>query len=290
MEFEQAWGVAQLVPEPAMQPLVPDRGGYTLTMRECAGADETLVALAQEVSGIPGPGHRLHAGWGSFRNLDIAAARRSRWLLLLDVNAHQFRVWDAVARVLPAARDAADFVQRVVPELPHVPRLRQFADSAERWLRGDLERPGSWLFEGTPERFEHMRELFAAGRAATACMDLRGGRNAGTGPFAALAERLRAAGEQAGVEVDTLYVSNIPWMLSQATGFFGESHEPHTPEHAASVLQSVHENLAQIAPQFRWVVQAMHLRADATPENLQWLTQLQPPDAFLAQENWQSLR
>lgn len=84
------WHVNRVLPDRLLPPLEPDRGGYTLTMRECSGSEQVLEWLAQEP---PDPGKaRVHVGWGSFRNLDVAGARRSGWILLLDVNRHQFRV------------------------------------------------------------------------------------------------------------------------------------------------------------------------------------------------------
>lgn len=263
-------------------PLSPDRGGYTLTMRECAGSEEALALLEKE--GDPAA-QRLHVGWGSFRNLDLVAARRSAAALLLDVNVHQHRVWEAVRAALIASADAPAFIEDVVPKLPHTPRLRQFADATLGWLRGDLERSGSWLCEAHPERFRHVRSLFAAGRVATASLDLRGG-GPGSPRFDHLAHELQAFRREAGLALDTVYVSNIPWMLAQPLGFFGESHEPFLAERHLSALQNVRAHLSLFVRQASWVVSAMRLRADASPDNLQWTTELLRPDEFLAADAW----
>lgn len=261
-------------------PLSPDRGGYTLTMRECRGAEETLAFLEQEEAGT----ERLHLGWGSFRNLDLVAVRRSAAALLLDVNLHQIRVWEAVRAALAESADAPAFIEAVVPKLPHAPRLRQFSDSTLGWLRGDLERAGSWLCAARPERFRHVRALFGAGRVATASLDLRGG-NPGGRRFALLAHELQTTG----LALDTVYISNIPWMLAQPLGFFGESHEPFLAERHLSALQNVHAHLSLFIRQASWVVSAMRLRADASPDNLQWTTELLRPDEFFAADAWAAL-
>lgn len=282
-----SWSVGNLLPLPEMKPMAPDRGGYTLTMRECAGSEECLAFLESETDGN-GSGARLHIGWGSFRNLDVIAARRSRWALLLDVNLHQFRVWEAVRRALQIAADPMAFVEAVTSLLPTQPRLRQFSTSTHTWLRGEFERPGSWLFEARPDRYRHVRAIFGEGRLATACADLRAPRPAdGEGWFDALANRLQHAPAE-GAVTDTLYVSNIPWMLAQPTGFFGESHAPFAVA-GTSLLQQVRSNLAATAKPFRHVVSAMRLRPDATADNLQWFTEIQRPAAFLDERNWSGL-
>jgi len=265
-------------------PLAPDRGGYTLTMRECAGAEEALAVLEQEAETLDPGEMRLHLGWGSFRNLDLVAARRSGAALLLDVNVHQVRVWEAVRAALIGSADASAFIGQVVPKLPHAPRLRQFSESTPGWLRGDLERPGSWLCAARPERFRHVRELFAAGRVATASLDLRGGSPGGR-RFDFLAHELQTTG----LALDTVYLSNIPWMLAQPLGFFGENHEPFLAEPRLSPLQNVHAHLGRFIRRARWVVSAMRLRADASPDNLQWTTELLRPEEFFAADAWSAL-
>jgi hypothetical protein len=261
--------IAELLPEGLSAPIAPDRGGYTVTMRESAGTDETLAALAGEGASA----ERIHVGWGSFRNLDIAVARRSVGLLLLDINLHQFRVWDAVRVALldPACVDAEAFVELVEPLLPKEPRLRQFVPSTRDWLMSDLDRPGSWLGDG----FEWVRDLFRAGRVATGCIDLRDGGDL----FARFAERLE------GQSLDTLYVSNLPWMLAQGESFFGEIVQSG-PEEVAQARA----NLALIAPRFVHVIEAGHLAADSRPDDLQWQTRALAPSAFLAEEYWEPLR
>jgi len=269
-------------------PLSPDRGGYTLTMRECAGAEEALAFLEQQGAPRDPGGERLHLGWGSFRNLDLVAARRSAAALLLDVNVHQVRVWEAVRAALPGSADAPAFIEDVVAKLPQKPRLRQFADTALGWLQGDLERPGSWLCEAHPERFQHVRRLFAAGRVATASLDLRGG-GPGSRRFDLLAHELQAARRDAGLALDTVYISNIPWMLAQPLGFFGESHEAFLAQPQLSPLENVHAHLSRFIRQASWVVSAMRLRADAGPDNLQWATELLRSEEFLAADAWEAL-
>lgn len=264
--------------------MAPDRGGYTLTMRECQGSEEALRALATPAQGAQTETQapRLHMGWGSFRNLDIVAARRSAWALLVDVNLHQFRVWSAVEAALAQAsvRTAEHFIDALLPLLPTAPRLRQFSASTRQWLRSDLERPGSWMSLDAPERFDWVQQLFCQGRVLRACLDMRGGPQ-GQGTFAELRHRLDQAVSEGRLRADTLYVSNLPWILAQPIGFFGERHEAHMPQGSHSAGRSVWQNLAELAPAFDTVTSAASLRADATADNLQWETHCLRPEAFL---------
>lgn len=268
------WDLRELIGKAAMEPLRTGRGGYTLTMRECQGAEEVLARLAAERTTRDAPGSRLHLGWGSFRNLDIVAARRSAWALLLDVNLHQFEVWDAVFGALAAAPDGPAFIEALLERLPTEPPLRQFAADTRRWLTADRERPGSWLYRDAPERYSHVKRLLEGRRVATGCVDLRGGGDDGGNTVLGLARRVELAEAAGYVVFDTLYVSNIPWMLQQPVGFFGETHADHLPADAADVGRQVRSNLLSLASRCRWVISAARLRSDATPDNLHWTTEL----------------
>ena len=263
-------------------PLHTGRGGYTLTMRECQGAEGVIAELARDAATPARVPPRLHVGWGSFRNLDIVAARRSDWVLLLDVNVHQLRLWRIVLGSLEASVDSRAFIRRLAESLPSAPRPRQFSGDTGRWLSGDLERPGSWLFLPAPERFEHIRRLVSEGRITTGCMDLRGGGLAKTNAIEHLADRIRHLQASQRLTLDTLYVSNIPWMLRQPVGFFGETHVDFLPAGTGGTPELPDRNLAALTCLCRWVVSACRLRADACPGNLQWVTELklcrgQPP-------------
>src|SRR5690606_17528254 len=85
------WSVKELLPAVQMGPMTPDRGGYTVTVRAGAGAAEVFARLGALAAQEAAARARVHMGWGSFRYLDLMAARGSCWGLLCDVNIHQFR-------------------------------------------------------------------------------------------------------------------------------------------------------------------------------------------------------
>ncbi len=277
------WSVKDLLPDRQTQPLRPDRGGYTRTMREDAGAESCLRQLEQQAMGAAAGDGRLHLGWGSFRNLDIMAIRRSAWGLLCDINFHQFRVWDAVEQAIRDAVDGEDFVGRVVDVLPREPRLRQFGDCTRAWLLEDANRKGSWLSHRHPERFNHVKKLFAEGNIARLCLDMRGeGDGNGGEAFADLARKISLAGNDSQVWLDTLYLSNVPWMLAQPRGFFGEAHSDFLGDPAHAVIPLVFTNLRHVADHARWIVAACRLAPCSTAENLQWQTEVFDPRGFEA--------
>lgn len=277
--------ILHLLPAGLPPPIAPDRGGYTVTMRESSGAEDVLDRLsARDPKALP-----VHVGWGSFRNLDIAAIRRSAGVVLLDINLHQFRVWDAVGAALgdPACVDAKAFVDRVVPLLPHRPQLRQFMSSTEDWLLADCERPGSWLCADRPERFSHIRSLFRDGKVVTGCIDMRATGCAGI--FATLRERMDAVARQERIAFDTLYVSNLPWMLAQEEDFFGEEIGLPAEVIVGASLRRARENLSVIAGCFRHVISAGRLAQSSSPSDYQWQTELLAPAAFLDLGYWSEL-
>jgi hypothetical protein len=282
------WTLGQLIGQDWTPPLHTDRGGYTVTMRETSGSEQVIRALRQKsLSNTTNTG-KLHLGWGSFRNLDIMAARQCQWGLLLDINIHQFTVWDAVFEALRQTDRQEDFVDCVVPLIPDSPKPRQFANSTSHWLKADFLRPDSWLNFEHPDRFSHIQRMVIEGRIITACLDMRGSTNGHSPLFDELAQNLKVAREL-GVSLDTLYVSNIPWMLNQQEGFFGESHQLHLHDQSVQATRQAKHNLQKIVQEECHIISAMHLTPTATAENLHWDTRLYTPAQFFSDAVWQEM-
>lgn len=258
------------------RPLRPDRGGYTVTMREDEGTARALAALRASRRAAP----CIHVGWGSFRNLDIAAARSSASVYLCDINLHQFRVWRAVRQALHGADSPAAFVDAVAPKLPQRPRLRMFSTDVRDWIGRELSRPDSWLNERSTERYRHIRELFETGAVRVLQLDLATSPDAPLRPFGRLAARLSERASNDGFAVDTVYVSNIPFMLQQAVGFFGEDQSSDGRSVSAS-LHAVRHNLGSLASPAALLITAEHLATTSTNDNLQWRTEVLQLDAYL---------
>lgn len=270
--------ISELLPGYEPSPLDTSRGGYTLTMRECCGTREVLDRLGREqpASGKP---QRLHVGWGSFRNLDIAGVRKSAAVVLLDINIHQFRIWEAVSAALKTSSSPAEFIDTVVPRLPVNPRLRQFNPDTHAWLSSDLTRPGSWLSD--QQRFSWIKDLFGRGQVAGYCLDIRGGVNPQGDLFRQFRSTLKKGGERYGLCADTLYLTNLPWMMKEELGFFGEAHREFSVAGPANAADAVLRNLTEIAPLFSHLITASKLAADSQADNLRWKTECFRPADWL---------
>jgi hypothetical protein len=249
------------LPSRGSQLLHPARGGYTASMREEEGAEDALRLLGESPNdGAP----RLHLGWGSFRNLDIVVARRSRFAILCDVSQRQLDVWSRVAALLALVTTRDRFIDRLPEVLPREPRPRFFGADLRSWLHADSKRPGSWL--GCDERFAFVRELFAADRVALLCIDLRDGGGA-VADLLTCCETVASAGV---ARPDTLYLTNLLYMLAQPRGFFGEAHlDGRVPADLSRVLGHVE----RLGAPFRQVITAHRLREPVDPANLRWVTE-----------------
>jgi len=276
--------VTDLLPLKGSAELDTGRGGYTVTMRESWGTEPVLRRLLWSRASDQTEGGRLHLGWGSFRNLDIIAARQSGYAILCDINVHQFAVWRAVRTAVIEACDGSDFIGRVVPLLPMNPPLRQFHTSTSDWLKADGQRRGSWLNDQAPERFFHIQSLLRNGRIVEFPLDMRSGDGEGN-LFCSLSDSILHYSVLARIRPDTLYVSNIPWMMARPSGFFGEQHRGYLTDGRTALEQARH-NLSLLAPLFSFVVSASRLSPLSSPSDLQWRTELSDANSFLSCEEW----
>jgi hypothetical protein len=249
-------------------------------MREDWGTADVLRRLGT----VPGSIAGMHVGWGSFRNLDIVAARRSCCALVFDINHHQLQVWRAVEEAILAGQSGLDFTVILDRLLPRTPPLRQFSDSTLDWLHGDLARPQSWLWRRKPERFLHVKSLFESGSIGFAALDIRGRSpdpaSVATDPFDTLARRLRQLESRHGIVTDTIYVSNIPYMLRNKSGFYGDDNEKWNLTIADGrgrhrrlpAYERMWWNLEKIARPGTLLISAESLSPRSRADDLQWRT------------------
>ena len=272
----------QIANEICGQALSPDRGGYTITMREDPGTDSVLQQLAAD---DPAPG-RMHMGWGSFRNLDIIAARSSACALIFDLNQHQLVIWHTLAETIVDCGTAEELISRLTIGLPDKPRLRRFTDTVEAWLRSDLGRAESWLCSNNTRHFKYIRGLFRKRAIGIACLDIcecepHRDQPLRTG-FTRLAGTCRQLQSSRGIFPDTLYISNIPYMLRNNSGFFGkpewrwvsDAHSRNDPTTGDTALRKMWDNLRGVVGPGALTVQAAQLAEGFTDEDPQWQTSI----------------
>jgi len=257
----------------------PSRAVYTLTVRE----DRGLEAVFERLANAPKKENSLHLGWGSFRNLDIVAARQSSHALICDINKFQLNIWSAVTQAIRRTESADAFV-RLLPELlPDERPLRQFCASTYDWLLGDLNRAESWLFHAAPDRFEYIRSLFLKEAVAFACLDIRGGKTSGGQPaddgFIELAQLLGGDDPQYGFKLDTIYVTNIPHALKEPNDFFGTPNsdwliqikDEHGACHSLSAYERMWYNLARLCGHETLMIISEYMHPDCDGDK-QWIT------------------
>ncbi len=267
------------LPQVLSKPILPFRGAYTVTMREDEGTADVLDALSSLPDDAEPTIPRLHLGWGSFRNLDIVAARQSSFAIVCDLSLRQIELWSRCKTIIAIAQTAKQFVELFSDTAPAQPPLRRHSTSISAWLGSELGRRQSWL--GSAPAYRHVRQLVLDNRFELLCCDLRDNtRHEGTTLFQQLEQSLQSMLQAGFCRPDTLYLSNIPWMLMNPRGFFGET---HSLDEAEDGFQLMVDNLKKIVPLFYRVVSA-HQQADvSTTVNRQWQTLLYEPAVFFEQ-------
>lgn len=274
--MQQLEYLGAFLPRILSRPILPFRGAYTVTMREdegSAGALDTLSSLLEDVEPtIP----RLHLGWGSFRNLDIVAARKSSYAIVCDLNLRQIELWSRCKAIIALAQTPRHFVELFADTEPTQPPLRRHSSSISDWLGNELSRRQSWL--GSAAAYAHIRQMVLESRFELLCCDLRDyAKQDGATVFQQLGQALRRMRQSGFCQPDTLYLSNIPWMLMNPQGFFGEAHGPGETEDGFRLMVN---NLEEIALLFYRIVSAHRPTDASTTANRQWQTLLYEPTVF----------
>jgi len=271
--------LGEFLPQILSRPILPFRGAYTVTMREDQGTEDVLRALSSSLTGADRDLPRLHLGWGSFRNLDIVAARQSSFAIICDLNLRQIDIWSRFKAIIAVAQTTEQFVELFANTAPTQPKLRRHNESIAAWLGNELVRPHSWL--GSTEAYMHVRKIVLENRFELLCCDLRDQlRHENKSLFQRLSDALLRMRQLRFCEPDTLYLSNIPWMMMNDRGFFGE---PHSASEAANGFGLMIKNLTEIAPSFHHVVSAHRQTNASSPTNRQWQTNLYKPKVLLEQ-------
>lgn len=172
--------------------------------------NETGIAETMEIlSKAPNIAQGGHFGVGGWFNLDVMAARKSRFGVLFDKNPEMVRVHGLTLEILAASKDRQDFVRRFAEKIAIDAAAYDWefreGQKDQSILRDELTRPGSWL--SSDENFDHIWTMAAEGRILSLRTDVRN-----TAVFAAIAVWM----QRRGLRSDTVYLSNILDWLSVA--------------------------------------------------------------------------
>lgn len=258
----------------------PNHGYYSVTLRETEGAQQVLYDLNNnQKENRP----RLHLGWGSYRNLDIIAARNSEYAIICDVSLHQIEMWYLTLSVLRQTKSPKEFIELFCSLTRKNPRPRfplKSGLSFQDWFYLDINREMSWLND--VDSFLHIKNLATEQKIEIVCCDIRDRSTCnGVDFFSDMYQYLEKMKKEKFCFPDTLYVSNLPWMMKNESGFFGEMHteENHGIQFPGYLMML--ENLKIITPLFSKVISAHELASTSTPDSVQWKTQLFDSDDFI---------
>ncbi len=204
------------VPDAAMAAIITDfqalhfNSGFT-------GEDDTIYANSNESNyqtvlesirkarGALNGG--VHIGVSGIQNLDMMAARRSQWGVLIDINKRTGEFFELIGRIFQRypAISREEFKARLVVEMNNYQvggksLLNYFFNSRMSLInfKDDINQEYSWLADD--DRFEYIKQLFLKDRIVTI-----NGNIADQILFAKIADWAR----KYGVRIDTLYLSNV---------------------------------------------------------------------------------
>lgn len=271
--------IGQFLPLRQSNILLPYRGGYTVTMRESEGTFDVLKELADLHKNKTIHEPKLHMGWGSYRNLDIIVASQAEYAILCDVSLRQLDIWSRTFMAINLANTPKEFVNYMTSSLPQQPRPRFFGYSIEYWLEENLKVDGSWLHK--QESFDYIKKMVSQNKIETICCDIREPFNDdNTSMFSQLKSAILEMQQKNICIPNTLYLTNLPWMMKNELGFFGEKHHENKFDMLVG-LRLMLENLKYITPLFDTVVSAHTLAKESSSDNLQWLTHIYKPNDFI---------
>lgn len=274
--------LSEYLPLTQSRVISPIHGYYTVTLRETDGAEKALYELNnRQKDNIS----RLHLGWGSYRNLDIIAARHSDYAIICDVSLHQIEMWHLTLATLRQTKSPKEFIDLFCSLARKNPRPRfpvKSGLSFQDWFYSDLDREMSWL--NNLDAFLHIKNLAMEQKIEIVCCDIRDRSTYnGVDFFSDIHHSLEKMKKENFCFPDTLYVSNLPWMMKNESGFFGEMHTEQNHDIQFPGYFMMLENLKIITPLFSEVISAHELSSISTPDSVQWKTQLFESIDFIAQ-------
>lgn len=260
--------------------ILPNRGGYTATMRESSNSERVLIEL-KEMSFNSDTKKKLHVGWGSYRNLDIIVATKCDYGIICDVSLRQIDLWSKTFSAILLSSTPNDFIETISEILPKNPRPRYFGNSLEEWLKKSQKDLESWLSE--QKKFDYIKNLVKKDRIQLICCDIR--EQDTLHKKSTISELIQSINKLQKKNICypyTLYLTNLPWMMKNEKGFFGENHNLSINNDLGSLgFEYTLNNLKILSPLFKKIISAHKLAHDSKIDNLQWETNIYSSESLI---------
>jgi hypothetical protein len=269
--------LAEYMPMVQSRLLSPLQGGYSATLRETTGLAQVLEALSQKDTAQKNTMPKLHLGWGSYRNLDIAAACQSDYVMICDVSVRQMEMWFSTLAAIRIANNPEEFVKVLATLMKSKTRPRYPIATEpvfEKWLHQDTDRQTSWLHSS--EKYKHIQKLVLEERIEILCCDILE-ENSNNSPhvYDELNRCLSTMKMDGFASPHTVYFSNLAWIMKD-NGHFFDPHANPVPEpmHFLPKYRLMLKNLKTIVPHFENVISAHQLADTSSATNIHWQTHL----------------
>ena len=152
----------------------------------------------------------LHVGVSGLQNLDMIAARRSNFGVLLDINPNMQKVMSVVRDICRSEPkvNRQEFVSAFINRISTDPELWDDETKKEFQLSNFQRKAAeSWSWLSSEDSFDHVRALFLEDRIISINLNFSNVENV---------ERIARWARQNGVAIDTVYISNIfEWNMSE---------------------------------------------------------------------------
>lgn len=154
----------------------------------------------------------VHLGLGGFYNLDIAATGVP-YVITFDINSNQKNFWQVAKEIILKSADSDDCIERMIAAKSRLDCRVNPKSSFKSDIYAEKTRPGSWL---RPENFPKIRKLFEEERFQHISLDILDTERC---------QKLREYLDERKVNVNSIYLSNVPLLLTGSEGFYGEKWE-----------------------------------------------------------------
>lgn len=181
--------------------------------------------------------NQCHIGIGGFFNLDVAATG-TPYVVLSDVNEAQGPFWQKIFKLVEENETRKDFAKALKASQNYIQCRTNYKSTMSTETDQELTRPGGWL--SSDEKYQTVRNAVLEDRIQYISWDMTD---------TAKASRIRDYLNDKGLEVASMYLSNVPLLLTgqPEEGFYLQK-QPKRPadKMCRSVTILTHPNKADV--------------------------------------------